>query len=547
MRKGERHNTKTRNTKAQDNVFALTPMAPARVGKKFSLGLKGDDITPLDRLQMWQWVSRKWRRHLSVNEFAVVTYIMDRSIGWGFETFRASHRNILDGNEEYSGIGLKKTVYMEALAKLEKMGAIHRKRSRDFVVLGLNFGWKPEEAKNRPIPSHQLDQKSEIRSSRSPETGGSEVRYPDTEERNYGKKEITLAGSPSAPGHSTNSDFDFGEEDPNTSPGSEREEQDFTAEKFSDENEEGGCNPVQLGQPATDEIRTQMEAAQQGHRKGRAARIAAAKAKEIPNSTDFSVIWNEAMREAHPDMPTPSWTKATRDKINRAIERYGTGGDLSFLDLTDWAVRNWTPIIRRQFKNMKNPPRTPSLNWFLAEGITMAFADYHATGKLKELASDIHQTTFDQLIARGMTEKDALAEIGRRDALSAMKDENAKAKADAAQKLRIAKDKEERAERLEGLGDTIEKAKELGVPVRKVEPRRPGQAWRAPAIPHPQSETMKRFRRERAEAEHEKNSPATPVNPVHAPPTETWEELQERLRRERAAKMNNNKEASQDA
>ncbi|WP_152612788.1 hypothetical protein [Leisingera sp. ANG-M6] len=150
--------------------------AAARVAWKFLHGLSREDITPLDRLQVVQEVNRKWAKVLDLFEFRVVSYILDRTVLWGRKTFRACHENILNGTDRFAGIGLKRAKYLSTLKSLEDRKVITRERTRNFVVLGLNLDWEPEEvlmklptSKNASEPGK--DQKSTTRTSRSPRHG----------------------------------------------------------------------------------------------------------------------------------------------------------------------------------------------------------------------------------------------------------------------------------------------------------------------------------------------------------------------------------------
>ena len=92
---------------------------------------------------------------------------------------------------------------------------------------------------------------------------------------------------------------------------------------------------------------------------------------------------------------------------------------------------------------------------------------------------------------------------------------------------------------MEGFADKLADA---GVPVQHVPKRRPGQVWNGQAIPHPDSETMKKLRkaeRDAARASEPQTVHATPANPP--PKHETWEELQARLRRENEEKIKGGK------
>lgn len=105
----------------------------------------GRAIGPLDKLLVYQLLNRVWRRHLNPYEIAVMTYFVDRAVGWGRNHFTACHANILYGTDDYSGIGLKERTYFKTLNTLEEKGLVTRKKRRDRVTIVVNVAWRAEE------------------------------------------------------------------------------------------------------------------------------------------------------------------------------------------------------------------------------------------------------------------------------------------------------------------------------------------------------------------------------------------------------------------
>lgn len=510
---------------------------PERVGKKFSQGQKGRCISPLDRLSVVQHLNRKWARYLNANEFRVMVYILDRSVFWGQPTFRASHKNILKGTAEYAGIGMPERTYKRTLTTLENRGAIIRKRSRDCVILGLNFNWKPEEeAVNLPVPKRLKKAKCGEKC----HTGISEVPQWHTEEREY--KKGSSYSDPSARGSSASDDFGKKSEEEkteSTSPDFEKNQKAIGAQPpVADQ-----CNGLQRGNEAAQRVKTLLSSRQEELSDAEADRIAVAMAKTTPNSTDFKLIWNKALRETYPDALATDFTVVLKRRINLAIKRYGRNNPVSFLELTDWAVRNWAVIMRTHFHWIKKDrPELPTVHWFISEGVFMKFAEAYMSGSLHKLKNSRETDELTRLLANGMPEQEALALIGEKRAARKMRQQMEKTKREAQQKLAAARAREEAARRFEGIADKLADA---GVPVQKIPPRRPGQVWTGMPIPHPDSPAMQEQRRKEREAAGKKALEETQQANTTAPgmrspvPTETWEELQERLRRERSGMPTN--------
>ena len=265
------------------------------VAQKFELGLSRKEITPLDRLRCHQHLNRNWSRFLKTREYRVMSYILDRSVDWGYSTFTACHSNVVNGTDDYSGIGLGLTQYKEVLSILEKKGAIFREGRARGTTIGVNLLWVP----NKEL----LDVSSETKNNSgihhdfcSRKSGPRKVGNPATEEGNN-KKRNNNTLSPTA---QTN-EFSSGEE--------------------KTEN----CIPLQ-------NVMKTKEKAQDASRTKKTDKISAAKAKTKPNSYDFALIWSEALRDTFPSTATSDFTVAARGRINQAIKRYGTKNTVSFLE-----------------------------------------------------------------------------------------------------------------------------------------------------------------------------------------------------------------------
>jgi hypothetical protein len=101
------------------------------------------EVTPLEKLFVLQHLSRVLRRYLTPQELAVAFYVADRSTGWGNSIFMATSANVLNGTDDYSGVGLPERTYFKTLKELERVGLLYRKSRRDTTVLGLHLDWQP--------------------------------------------------------------------------------------------------------------------------------------------------------------------------------------------------------------------------------------------------------------------------------------------------------------------------------------------------------------------------------------------------------------------
>jgi hypothetical protein len=124
-----------------DTFNNISPFSPRKAGTLEEKLKSNESFTPVEKLMVYQTLSRHWRKALTPSEFVVLSYIVDRSVGWGNAYFTACADNVLMGAGEYSGVGVSRTSYYRALTSLEKMGAITRKSLRDRTRIWLHLDW----------------------------------------------------------------------------------------------------------------------------------------------------------------------------------------------------------------------------------------------------------------------------------------------------------------------------------------------------------------------------------------------------------------------
>lgn len=120
------------------NISQFSIRAVERLQPKLDEGLP---LTPVEKLMVYQALSRNWRRHLTPTEYLVLSYFVDRTVGWGHGYFTASADNVLYGNADFAGVGLGRSSYYRTLGSLEEMGAIRRKSLRDKTRIWIKVDW----------------------------------------------------------------------------------------------------------------------------------------------------------------------------------------------------------------------------------------------------------------------------------------------------------------------------------------------------------------------------------------------------------------------
>lgn len=520
------------NPTKQNNLTGL-----AAVEAKFLNGQRGKDITPLDRIQIIQHISRKWRRHLSLAELSIVTYIADRSIMWGYPTFKASYKNIIEGNEEYAGIGIKIAALKNNFRVLQKRGIITRQRGRNNVTIGLNLSWAPE---NDMIPIPKRKQNTQHTPENQPQSVSqvsqlkaqsvsfvSASRYPkdtteerEIEERDYKRERDYPCGSPSA--HASGSEKSEEEKTESISPDLKNQNQEFSAGQKIGE-PEPSVQPVATdGADAVARLRAQVEARQAAGRTASQQSADRAKAKRNPNTLDVEAVWKLAMTESFPEYNHVQWGKVQRGKIKTAMTKYGTNNKLPFVELIDWSVRHWMRIMRGPLNWMKSAPEMPAINFMISEGVLSRLASVHAEGSLRALRSDQDQSRLVQLQANGLSEQEALVIIAKEKAAASLRQEIEQVKREATEKLRQAKEHADYTERTKRANDVRDQLIAIGYPVE----RHAGQ----PYLPHPQSQIVQDYLKKKRLAQIEEDAKKLP-KPDNMPTFLPWDELQAKKRR----------------
>ncbi|KIC55087.1 hypothetical protein GC1_14685 [Leisingera sp. ANG1] len=473
-----------------------------------------------------QEVNRKWAKALNPFEYRLVSYILDRTIFWGRETFRACHNNIMNGTDDFAGVGMKRTKYLETMKSLEDRNVITRERARDFVTLGLNLDWDPkEDCRKLHLPKRVSEpgkaQKSTTWTSKSP-CAGLQKSATRTQNKENKEKGNNISAEPDGSRGELDLDKNF-----NFDPGEK-------SEIVPDKNQENSpgekkCN----GLHSADKVQAgpaERMAKVDGDRKTAAEK---AKTKKKPNTTDIEIVWKDAMAETFPMYNHVGWGVKQRAKVKKALSKYVYDNTITLPALLDWSVRHWPRLLRTQLFFFSNPPEVPRINFVLSEGVLRLVADAYATGELDRLICGDERDELKRLMLNGQNEREALAMIGEGRARKRMRDEINRKTREANRKLAAARDREDRAIRLEGIGERLAEA---GVSVQPVKKRRPGQAWQAPPIPFSNSPAMQEKRRAERVAK-----PALPVPSGSPPPgskMETWDELQARLRKANEELMN---------
>lgn len=414
---------------------------PAEV-LEFPIRGSNDDYSSLQsKLVIYQKLNREWAEHLDPYEFRVLTAIIDRTIGWGKQEARFSAGRLLDGDKVCGPLNMGRRTLYRSLASLEEKGFISRRHPVDLPEVTF-YSVHPDRSPKMALNLPKRLKEGATRCNADPVP----VRHTPMSDRHTPVPEgHSIYSNPLTDNHSTDS--------PGAAP-SDREP----------------SNPVAA-------IRQNIEKTVASHAEAKAAR----RETRIQRNTSEGVeaAWREALRETFPDAVEPVWTGREKGQAKRLAKGWISGKQISFLDFTGWAVRNWTQIMRKQFKWMTKspPPAVPAFSFYVA--MIDQFAECWGEGKLEEWASAKERTEVERMMARGMTFEQATAEFAKQHAMGELRDEMRDREIKVRARTRIADQKLKQAEQLAEFGGKApihpqsEAAKEITARARK------------PAVPAP--------------------------------------------------------------
>lgn len=408
---------------------------PAEV-LEFPIRGSNDDYSSLQsKLVIYQRLNREWAEHLDPYEFRVLTAIVDRTIGWGKPEARFSAGRLLEGDTVCGPLNMGRASLYRALARLEEKGFISRRHPVDLPEVTF-YSVHPDRSPKMALNLPKRLKEGATRCKADP------VSHRDTpvSEGDWGVSHgdpiysNPLTGSRSTDNHCAA----LADREPS--------------------------NPVAV-------IRQTITRTVASHDAARAAK----RETRIQRNTaeGIEAAWREALHETFPDAVEPVWTGREKGQAKRLAKGWAHGKQIAFIDFTDWAVRNWTQIMRKQFKWMTKapPPAVPAFSFYVA--MIDQFAECWGEGKLEEWASAKERTEVERLMARGMTFEQATAEFAKQHAMGELRDEMRDREIKVRARTRIADQKLKQAEQLAEFGGSApvhpqsEAAKEITAKARK--------------------------------------------------------------------------------
>lgn len=313
-----------------------------------------------------------------MNELAVVELLIDRTIGWGRREAYFTTRAMLEGDGVYSGLAMHRATLFRVLNSLEAKGVIQRRKDPkvpDRVHFIVNTEWEPTVVnlpKRLQTPSHSATDQSQAATTQSHVA----TLYTGI------NPQVSLTGS-----------------------------------------QAGATAPLPLS--AAEKVRGIASVSAAANRA-----VLKAKAQSPQAAVDaVDAAWRLALIETFPGTAYRTW--GVREKAQIKVVLRTWRGDCTFPQFVDWAVRNWTAIMRKQFKWMTKspPPPVPTLSFLIA--FVDQFSDARADNVLEDWLSDEDRTELERMMGRGQTYEQATAKLGRSKAQVAMREEMTKREIDA--------------------------------------------------------------------------------------------------------------------
>lgn len=475
------------------------------------------DSRVLKRLKIYQRLVREWGRCLDLYEFRLMTVIVDETVGRQKLSYTTTVHRLIEGNAGCAGTGMCRRRVFYALKSLTERGLIRKTNKRNHLELAPNLNWTGEDDAMIPTPKRLKNPKSGDEAPENPGEGVHDMHRRGALDALQGCTSCTLytgilthvsstqirSSGPDASRPEPPENFLSGENETHLS----GHEDQLSPQSPPDQPEGQG----DLALPVTDPALLLRKRVKKIVDDGKARRAAGAqRAMQQNRPGAVEIVWRTAMQETFPQATISAWTRKDLGRVGQKLKGFTLPEGMTFPAFADWSVRNWTQIMSKQFRWMKksSPPAMPDLSFWLH--FARQFADCHAEGKLRSWLRSGEASELQKLMGRGMTEEQALAEIGRQRAARGMRDEMTKREQKVKIKASAAKRDAQKAEAFAQFG-----AKHGGA--RVIHPRSPNAQKMA-----------EEMRAKERETNRETTGQSDPVLQPVAPgePMPIWEELQ---------------------
>ena len=403
-------------------------------------------------------LSREWRPYLSPSELSVLLLIIDQTVGMSREEWGFSYRMLEYGDVLTAGTGLDKRQLIRIVATLERIGFITVRRNSKGLLIRPNSEWESGPATPRAAERQAIGRgKGKSGDTDVTLSGDTEVTPPVTrkspireeaKEKEEIKKEAENAAARYRGGHRDTFSSSF------SAPVRMRQR---PVRQSAPEKETPP--PVAPTPSPTDGWveATPATTKQQPHREN-------VKPGSIEQTARHAF---EVAYAGRPDYLFMPWGKRDKGMLKTVILNRWEGTAEECHDMFEWIFSEWDAIIGHNFRWMKKspPPSLPEIGFIVRQAyrIIPLFTKNKRDKWIAQM-SDPEERRYHELTVReGNTADEAKMIIAEERAVERMREENAKAKADANRALRVARLEAERAAKLRrrGIHPSSETAKRM--------------------------------------------------------------------------------------
>ncbi|MHC1547264.1 hypothetical protein [Phyllobacterium sp. K27] len=403
--------------------------------------------------------NREWRAHLSLAEFGVLSFILDCTVNWGLADRRFSYRFMESGDNLTCGTGVKKRTLIDTIAALEAKGFIvaDRTDTRKGLLITPNTNWTPDD-QMLPVSERLKNERPDV--AHKSGKGDNWIETPDNSLLG-GAKNHTPPVRKIAPPRCQNSH--------------PIKEELLREELFKEEESLRSA----FGQPASVSEGEFFPEVVTRHRQRPLARIdernppIARPPLSTPHCTTSAnperqllqpgAIMNTFRRAFEIENKNENtngalfqpWSRKEMGMLKSSILSRWNGTPEECHEMFEWIVRDWFTIRRRVFGWMKRPacPEVPDIMFIVRHRPRLMSA--YAGKKLDEWvehAPSVGDRRIRQLFIKGKTREEILLAVAEEHYTAKMREENAKAKAEAGRAFRTALLMQKNAESMQRRG-----------------------------------------------------------------------------------------------
>lgn len=405
---------------------------------------------PLRHLHVLRAIEDRWSDVLPIEAVRLLQRIARVTVGWDRLEFTCSLNSLItgetgDGEKRHGGkVGCSLRQAERALLVLKERGLVETKRRQTGLTFTINAAFivQPWEAVLLP-PVLRTPKSSQSRhtvgsdptdSRFCPATQSDQNRLVGGHNRRGSQEEFYEKRSPTDVGADALDDdwVRSAQETPQAALSDQETRRGYS---------ENGGDFFEKPRPSLAEVAAQKAAKLAEHN---AAKVLArqerirtaeprARAPKGVKTADIRSLWEEAYAEANAHAPAaPAWTKEDTGKAKHTFDRWSPVNG-HFDEYLTWVVANWADLMRSEFgwmgKNGKGDPAPshPKIGFVLAHASTLENA--WASRSRRARANDANLSEFEELMAKGLSQSEAINQIVNRKMKVRMRQAPAKAPA----------------------------------------------------------------------------------------------------------------------